>query len=32
VAVPTGAGIGMFPDDLTFTHPFVGTDLRHELL
>ncbi|HEX4219837.1 MAG TPA: hypothetical protein VHZ02_15780 [Acidimicrobiales bacterium] len=31
-AVPKGAAIGMFPDDLTFTHPFVGTDLRHELI
>ncbi|HEY2565536.1 MAG TPA: hypothetical protein VGI44_17640, partial [Acidimicrobiales bacterium] len=31
-AVPKGAAIGMFPDDLTFTNPFVGTDLRHELI
>ncbi|HXA34490.1 MAG TPA: hypothetical protein VNV87_19725 [Acidimicrobiales bacterium] len=31
-AVPKGEAIGMFPDDLTFTHPFVGTDLRHELI
>ena len=31
-AMPKGAAIGMFPDDLTFTHPFVGTDLRHELI
>jgi hypothetical protein len=31
-AVPKGAAIGMFADDLAFTHPFVGTDLRHELV
>jgi hypothetical protein len=28
-AVPKGAVIGRFPDDLTVTHPLVGTDLRH---
>ena len=31
-SVPKGAAIGMFPDDLTFTHPFIGTDLHHELI
>jgi hypothetical protein len=31
-AVPEGAAIAMFPDDLTFTHPFVGTNLAHQLI